>query len=98
MDSHVRSRLGCDEAAQWADIYRKFAEITSVLAWAEMATSPGDASTVELPAEQASAISFCIRRARVQLQEIHERLQKLSDAEAEVPDRRRLDTGTWGSP
>jgi len=92
MDSD--SSVGRNEAAQWEDIYRKFSEITSMLTWAEMAVSPGDASTLELPSGQASAIAFCVRRARVQLQEIHERLQAVRDSEAEPPVRQALDTST----
>ena len=94
MDSQVSDRVGRDEDGQWADIYRKFAEITSMLAWAELATSPGDASTVELPSEQASAISFCIRRARIQLQEIHAYLQSHTDSKEASQDGQALDTGT----
>jgi len=55
---------GRDEAAQWEYLCRKFGEIASLLAWAEMVVSPGDASAVELPNEQANAIPFCVRRAR----------------------------------
>ena len=94
MVSHVSDRVGRDEGAQWADIYRKFAEITSLLAWAEMAVSPGDASSVELPSKQASAIAFCIRRARTQLQEIHAYLQSHSNSEEASQDGQALDTGT----
>ena len=94
MDSNEPDRVGFDGGRELADIYRKFAEITNLLAWAEMAVSPGDASSVELPSEQASAISFCIRRARHQLQEIHKRLQSLCGPEAGTSEGQALDTGT----